>query len=236
VPYSPPKISVCGISEKYASRYKKDKRAAVYPVEFVVRAFLGTYPDLHMPRDYRGKRVLDLGFGDGRNMPLLRDLGMKVHGVEISEGIMRHVQKRLAQLEVAAELKVGTNAHIPYADGYFQYVLACHSCYYVESGNTFDDNLSEIARVLERGGFLIASLPMKDTYLLKGAERLSDGHYRISKDPYGLRSGTVFRAFGSEKEVRKALAPLFGALAVGFCDDMFWGIHQKMWTVVCRRK
>ena len=223
------------IINKYESRYKNDKRVAIYPVEFVVRAFLGTYPDLHMPKDqYDDKRILDLGYGDGRNMPLLSNLGMKIHGVEISEDINRHVQERLAILGIQAELKVGTNAHIPYDDGYFQYALACHSCYYVEPGDTFSDNLAEIARVLEPEGFFIASLPMSDTYILNNAKPLSDGHYEITNDPYGLRNGTVFRAFASEEEIRKALAPFFKDFSIGYCNDMFWGIHQKIWTVVCR--
>jgi len=80
------------IADRYTRWYQADKATRVYPVEFVVRAFLGTYPGLSMPKGhYRGKRVLDLGYGDGRNMPLLNDLGMKVHGVEISENINRRI-------------------------------------------------------------------------------------------------------------------------------------------------
>ncbi len=222
---------------KYVSRYSSDKRVAIYPVEFVVRVFLGTYPDLHMPKDeYNGKRILDLGYGDGRNMPLLSNLGMKIHGVEISEDINRYVQERLAILGIQAELKVGTNAHIPYDNGNFQYVLACHSCYYVEPGDTFSDNLAEIARVLEPGGFFILSLPMPGSYILKDAKPLPDGHYEITKDPYGLRNGTVFCVFDSEQEIQKVFSLFFANFSIGYCNDMFWGIHQKVWTVVCRKK
>jgi len=224
------------LKDKYAKRYESDDMTHLYAVEFVVRAFLGTYPDLHMPKDqYNGKRILDLGYGDGRNMPLLSNLGMKIHGVEISEDINRHVRKRLESLGIQAELKTGSNAHIPFEKSFFQYVLACHSCYYVEAGDTFADNLAEIARVLEPRGFLIASLPMTDTYILNGAKPLPQGHYQIANDPYGLRNGTVFRAFASEDEIRGTFAPFFNDFSIGYCDDMFWGIHQKVWTLVCRK-
>lgn len=220
----------------YSQKYTTDKSNAIYPVEFVVRAFLGTYPELHMPKDeYNGRRILDLGYGDGRNMPLLSNLGLKIHGVEISEDINRHVQERLAVLGIQAELKTGTNAHIPYNDAYFQYVLACHSCYYIEPGDTFSNNLAEIARVLEPSGFFIASLPMTGSYILEDAKPLPDGHYEITNDPYGLRNGTVFRVFDSEEEIRETFIPFFHNFSIGYCDDKFWGIHQKVWVVVCRR-
>jgi SAM-dependent methyltransferase len=225
------------ISHQYASRYTSDKANAVYPVEFVVRAFLGTYTDMHMPRDrYEGCRILDLGYGDGRNMPLLNNLGMLIHGVEIADDINRHVQERMKGLGIDVDLKVGTNAHIPYNNGYFQYALACHSCYYVEPGDQFNANLTEIARVLEPGGYLIASLPMRGSYILKDAKVLPGGHYEIMNDPYGLRNGTVFRVFHSRQEIRKVFSQFFCDFDIGYCNDMFWGIHQKVWVVVCRKK
>ncbi len=224
------------LSKHYSKIYKKNKSTAVYPAEFVVRAFLGTYPNLRMSRRYEGKRILDLGYGDGRNMPLLKNLRMNIFGVEISDEINRHVQKRLSNLGIKADLKKGTNARIPYNSGFFHYLLACHSCYYVESGGSFNNNLAEMARVLKPNGFFIASLPMKDTYILKGAKPLKNGHYQITNDPYDFRNGTVFRVFRSEEEIKKTLSIFFDDFSVGYCNDLFWGIHQKVWIVVCRKR
>ena len=220
----------------YAERYAKDAAAPLYPVEFVVRAFLGTYPGLQMPKgEYGGKRILDLGYGDGRNMTLLKNLGMEIHGVEIAEDINRSAQGRLKSMGVEAELKVGTNAHLPYPDGYFQYVLACHSCYYVEKGDTFANNMAEIARVLEPEGYFIASLPMTDTFILKDSKPLEGHHFEITHDPYGLRKGVIFRAFASPQEVQETLSSEFHDFHIGYCDDDYWGINQKVWVVVCRK-
>jgi SAM-dependent methyltransferase len=225
------------LKENYSDRYKNDKITPVYPVEFVVRAFLGSYPGLVMPKkDYQGKKILDLGYGDGRNMPLLNNLGMKISGVEISEDINLHVAARLKSLNIDAILKLGTNSNIPFDDNFFNYVLACHSCYYVEPGQSFNDNIAEIARVIEPNGYLIASVPMSDTYILKDSIITSEGHYQITNDPFGIRNGTILRAFKNEEELKATLDPYFGSFSIGFCDDMFWGIHQKVWTVVCRKK
>lgn len=229
--------SARGIEAKYSRFYAERSRRHVYPVEFVVRVFLGTYPNLKMNRErYAGSRILDLGFGDGRNMPLLDNLGFAVYGVEISEEILALTRRRLADLRVPAQLQVGRNASIPFDSGFFHYALACHSCYYVDKGDTFDANLSEVHRVLAKDGIFVCSLPFHDTYILKGAKHLPGGHYEITHDPYGLRKGTVFRAFQRKSEVEKALRPLFTDISVGYCDDDFFGIHQKVWIAVCKKK
>src|SRR2546430_14394745 len=89
------------IKEHYTDFYSERNPTKVYPVEFVVRTFLGTYPQLKLERAlFRGAKILDLGFGDGRNMPLLHDLGFEVYGVEISEEICRLTKHRMNRLGV----------------------------------------------------------------------------------------------------------------------------------------
>ena len=61
------------LGQRYETFYRERDPTYIYPVEFVVRAFLGSYPRLKTDRsEYAGKCMLDLGFGDGRNMPLLQ--------------------------------------------------------------------------------------------------------------------------------------------------------------------
>src|SRR6202165_2613179 len=118
------------IEGKYDDFCRARNPEHVYPVEFVVRAFLGNYPRHKTDKaSYPGRRVLDLGFGDGRNMPLLHNLGMKVFGVEISQEICDLTEKRMNGLGIEVDLKVGRNHNIPYADDFFDTVLACHACY-----------------------------------------------------------------------------------------------------------
>lgn len=40
-------------------------------------------------------------------------------------------------------------------------------------------------------GYLVATLAHPKTFILKGAIPLEDGHYQITDDPYGLRSGDM---------------------------------------------
>jgi SAM-dependent methyltransferase len=224
------------IERKYDDFYRARNPAHVYPVEFVVRAFLGNYPR-HKTNaaSYPGRRVLDLGFGDGRNMPLLHNLGMQVSGVEISQEICDLVRTRMKGIGVDVDLKVGRNHDIPYADGLFDTILACHACYYIDPDTRFDDNLREIARVLKPGGSFIFSAPIGTSYIMRGARDLGEGHMEIANDPYGVRNGYVLKKFDTEAEIRAALSPTFTDFEIGSCRNDFWGIEEHVWTVVCRK-
>jgi SAM-dependent methyltransferase len=224
------------IERSYSDFYRSRSPEFVYPVEFVVRAFLGRYPRLTQEtRDRRGERVLDLGFGDGRNMPLLSNLGMEVHGVEIAEEICARTRQRLEGLAVQVEVRVGRNAAIPYDDAFFHHVLACHSCYYVDPGTHFDDNLRDVARVLMPDGRFVFSAPIGSSYIMRGARDLGDGHMEIANDPYGIRNGAVLKKFDDEAELARSLAPYFHDLRIGSCRNDFWGIDEHVWIVVARR-
>lgn len=225
------------IDGAYTQYYgKRDSDVHIYPVEFVVRTFLGTYPRLKLDRSkYVGASVLDLGFGDGRNFPLLHNLGMRVSGVEIDERIVQSIQEKFERLGLPTELKVGRNSSIPFDAGAFDYLVGCHAIYYVDAGETFDDNLREMARVLRPGGTLIASLVAPSSYIVKNAKPLPGGHAQITSDPLGLRNGSVFRVFGSENEIRESFGKYFEDFSLGKCLDDFFGVQQDVWILKCVR-
>jgi SAM-dependent methyltransferase len=224
------------LSRRYDGFYRKRNPVHVYPVEFVVRAFLGNYPR-HKTKasSYRDRRALDLGFGDGRNMPLLGNLGMRVFGVEISQDICDLTQARMRRLGIEVETRVGRISSIPYDDAFFDTILACHACYYVDPGLSFNDNVTEVARVLKPGGSFVFSAPIGTSYIMHGARDLGDGHMEIANDPYGIRDGSILKKFDRDSDIEAALSPAFDHFAIGSCRNDFWGIQEHVWIVVCRR-
>jgi ubiquinone/menaquinone biosynthesis C-methylase UbiE len=224
------------INDRYEQFYSRIPNRRVYPTEFVVRTFLASYPNLKFTKPQAGDSILDVAFGDGRNTLFLCELGLKVSGIEITEGIVAQTQKRLHSLGVSADLKVGRNSQIPYSENSFDYILASHCIYYCDEGETLIDNLREYGRVLKTGGFLIASVASSDSYIFAESELLIDGSRRILSDPYENRNGYRLFAFDNTEQISDYFKPVFDDFSFGLAHNDYFGIGEKVFWVVCKRK
>lgn len=225
-----------GIDSRYERHYAERSSAKVYPTEFVVRTLLASYPNLNFRKPQRGDTILDIAFGDGRNTALLCDMGLDVSGIEITQGIVDQTHARLAALGNNADLRVGRNSAIPFDNETFDYILACHCCYYCDEGQTLRDNLTEYARALKKGGYLIASVANKASYIFNGAQALADGSMLVANDPYDNRTGYRLHAFSDTNRIEQYFDPLFGNFSFGSADNDYYGISEKVFWVVCQKR
>ncbi len=223
------------INNNYERFYAERKNLHVYPTEFVVRTFLSKYPELKLNKPNVGSKVLDIAFGDGRNTAFLCQQGYDVSGIEITEGIVRQTNQRLDNLGLHADLRVGRNSKIPFNNDYFDYILACHCCYYCDEGETFIDNMKEYSRVIKKGGVLIASLANRDSYIFKNAIQLEDGTLRVQSDPYKNRNGYRLHAFSNQEQIKDSLSPWFNNFSFGIADNNYYGIYERLIWVVCHK-
>lgn len=207
-----------------------------YPNEFLVRALLGTYPKLNISHEYEGKNVCDWGFGDGRNIILLHNCGLKIHGFEITKQICDDVTERMQRFGIETDLRVGRSKEVPFDDEMFDYVVASSSIYYIDKESSFDENLKELKRVTKQGGYVVMTLAHPLTFMLKNSIKLGEGYYQVTDDPYKLRNGDVFRAFSSEEEILKTFSHSFENICIGMQNEDYYGMHIQLWLVVMRKK
>ena len=223
------------INSRYERHYAERANLKVYPTEFVVRTLLADYPQLDFKKPALVNKILDVGFGDGRNTSFLCDLGLAVSGIEITQGIVDQTRVRLSKLGHSPDLRVGRNSSIPFENEEFDYILACHCCYYCDEGQTLLDNLKEYSRVLKKDGFLIASVANKASYIFDDAKELPDGSMLVMKDPYNNRNGYRLQAFAKTPDIENYLAPLFKNFSFGSADNNYYGISERVFWVVCQK-
>jgi SAM-dependent methyltransferase len=169
-------------AEAWGNYYRLLKDSYLFPNEYVVRSFLGTYPNLSMSRDYHGKRVCDVSCGDGRNLVLLHKLGLDLHATELTPEICNITRQRLIQHkdQIRVDIRSGSNRSLPFADDYFDYLLSWNACYYMESEHSsIADHVDEYARILKPGGYLVCSVPAPDCFTLENAHELGNDIIRI---------------------------------------------------------
>ncbi len=65
-----------GKIDNFANSYKKNHNIHLYPTEWIIRTLLGKYPEMNLDKEkYDTAKILDVGFGDGRNFSLLNNCG-----------------------------------------------------------------------------------------------------------------------------------------------------------------
>tara|TARA_B110001452_G_C15089675_1_gene380195 strand:- start:25 stop:711 length:687 start_codon:yes stop_codon:yes gene_type:complete len=223
------------INTDYSRFYAERTHSHVYPTEFVVRTFLGEYQNLNFKKPKPNETILDVAFGDGRNTKFLCELGLKVYGVEISESIIDQTRKRLNNLGHKPILNQERNSSMPFKDEMFDYILACHCCYYCDEGETIYNNLEEYKRILKPGGVLITSVADLNSYIFKDAEKMLDGTMLIKNDPYNNRNDYRLHGFSSKEKIENYFSTFFKNFSFGTDINNYYGDDERLFWIVCEK-
>lgn len=221
---------------KWTSLYAASEEIA-FPAEGVIRILKGNFPTLRMPRPQAGAKIIDVGCGDGRHLPLFHSLGMKSAGVEITDEIVNVLTARMQKLEIPCDIRTGTCGNIPFPSEEFDFLLTWNSCYYMSLGRyNFSDHVEELARVVKPGGWIIASVPKRTNFIYSGSSELKPGYVSIRDDYFGgLRDGEVMRQFAGALELEQEFAPKFSDFCHAEIDMNWFGLAYSWHVFVAQR-
>lgn len=143
---------------------------------FLRRAEPYTFETLEA-HDWRGRRVLDVGCGQGPFMRALSRLGATVVGIDRSRESVTQAARAVGDLGLPA-LAVNADAErLPFADATFDAVISIGVLHHTPNTRL---GIEEVARVLKTGGFAIVMLYRRGTpkwwavALLRSASQLAD--------------------------------------------------------------
>ncbi|MDA8121147.1 MAG: methyltransferase domain-containing protein [Deltaproteobacteria bacterium] len=107
---------------------------------------------LHEYRKFAGKRVLDVGCGNGYVLERYAREGAEVFGVDITETAVDLCRKRFALSGQKGDFRVADAESLPFGDGSFDCVCSMGVLHHTPRP---DKAVAEIHRVLAAGGMLI---------------------------------------------------------------------------------
>jgi ubiquinone/menaquinone biosynthesis C-methylase UbiE len=120
-----------------------------YPSEHLVR-FIFT----QFPKDLKSRselKILDIGCGAGRHTIFLAQEGFQTYACDISENGMKCLKEELKVKNLSATVVKSDMEKILFPDDFFDGVLS-YGVFYYNDSKGYENALSEMQRVLKKGG------------------------------------------------------------------------------------
>jgi ubiquinone/menaquinone biosynthesis C-methylase UbiE len=152
-------------------------------------------------------RVLDAGCGAGRMARYLTDRGLVVTGVDLSPGMLQMARRDHPDLDV----REGSLTELPFAAETFDGILLWYSLIHLTDAE-LPVALAEVARVVRRGGLVLAALQVGDGPVDVGARLRARGHdVTLVRHQRGTKDLlAAMAAAGLAKEARLVRRPVSG--------------------------
>jgi len=212
----------------------------VYPSVYALKFFLGKNPDISFNREvFKGKKILDIGFGDGRDMSLFGKLGMDAHGIEISSEVVAHTRSKFSKVNSLGKFSFhqGFNHDTGFENETFDYVYSVAALMYLASPDIdIGKILNHVHSILKTNGWFVGTFARKDSHITSGAKFITENRVILSDPFYNYREGQLYHVHCSAEEARCDLA------SAGFRDveiydyavDWF-GTHEKNYIFTARK-
>jgi ubiquinone/menaquinone biosynthesis C-methylase UbiE len=185
--------------------------------------FTGRPRTLELCKPVEGRRVLDLGCGEGYCARLLVRMGAaEILGIDNSAEMIAAARSEEAREPLGIRYEVGDAARLGQEDGAFDLVLAMFLFNYLDVAAT-TRCMTEVARVLRPGGRFVFAVPHPSLPFVRDEEppfyfSVPQGGYFSNRD--GHFPGKIWKRDGTALEVQlvhKTFEDYFGALhAAGF--------------------
>lgn len=218
--------------DQWVAAYRKgavDGTETMWPSETLIRLFKGEYiPGLD--KDYGGKKVIDIGFGNGKNLVFLGSLGLALHGTEVRNEICEIAREKLTRLGYQADLRKGTNRELPFPDDEFDFLVSWNVIHYEDNEQAIREALREYHRVLKPGGRFFVSTTGPEHMILRGSTTLGGHCYRIGRED-DFRKGQIFFYFDAVNYVQYYFSECFTKVLVGRVHDFLMTETQDYFIV-----
>ena len=148
----------------------------------------------------KAKRILDLGCGAGRHVIYLAERGFESYGADISETGLELTKNKLRSRKLEAEIIKCDMKSIPYVHSRFDAAICVWAIYH-QKLKEIQETISEIYRVLNRKGLLLANFHSKRSGKYGEGMKVEENSFMQENGP----EKGVIHHFVDEDELRELL-------------------------------
>lgn len=176
----------------------------------------GKYPDLSLVRflsknlNLKNKRVLELGVGTGANLNFFIEKKLKVFGIDGSKVALKIANKNLKRKKKFIKLVQGDIIKLPYQNNFFDYIIDCE-CLYANSLKDTKKILSEVNRVLKKGGYFFSKTFAKNAV---GNNFIRKNRKKKNLNVHFIKKGYGTFRISSLSEIKKIYSSNFKILNI----------------------
>lgn len=124
-------------------------------------------------RDTLGKRVLDIGCGNGRHVVPLARAGYDVTGIELSAIGVGQAKEALEQAGLEADIEQGDACNLPYQDESFDWAVSIQVFQFNDWAGA-EQSFAEVGRILNPGGYFLARVKSTSADVPEGNRLIED--------------------------------------------------------------
>lgn len=168
--------------------------------------------------------ILDLGCGDGTNIPSLCGTGRSVHALDYSAEAIARLPKNPEIHARVADMR----DPLPYPDACFDLVVSDLSLHYFSENET-QRIIAEVSRILKPKAILLARLNSnKDSEHGAGRGRLIEpGYFEI---------GGIRKRFFDTDAIRQFFSPCFQILEANEASSNKYRARKHLWEIVLKNR
>ena len=213
----------------YRSHYLKIDKT--YPSVFALKIFLGNNPDFRLKEKYPNiSKIVDISFGDGRDIGFFLEQGYHVSGVEPDSKVVNHTRKKYKTYQNRTDLRVGTNIDTGFNSEVFDAVYSSGAVYYLPSlDHSIIDAFRESYRILKKGDLFMGTLARNGIHTLSGAKKINQNIFILKDSFYNYRSGQVYHVYNHKSEIEEDFKKVgFNNIMVYDYDVNWFGTRERL--------
>lgn len=211
--------------------YNKQKHIRHFPIEYMLRSTLSPNYFKNSTNMKKGDKILDIGCLYINNLLPFYDRELDLYGVEVSEDGVNIARECASSQEVSANIQLGTNSNLPFESDFFDIVLSLNTIHYEENTESVLSGLSEISRVLKKGGNLIISTAGQEHDIVKNAMKVTDNNYIVQKTDF--RDGERFSFFEDEDDFKSYLSKIFTEVEIAIVTERYPKSNLQFYVAKC---